>query len=422
MHSFFLTERHIILCLSVAQVGYKGAAMILHGNVVDSLVPFDPNQTTKWIFIDRTADRRGVVAIRETKATFYFHTINAWEESAETSLSAGREEYVPAQPKGTSEEEQGVSKLAGGSQETSDAARKDKLHWKIACDMVDYDSRDILNGLYYDVILNRDGAADAFWRDPERRANSLPSLGRYLFSIPASGPGTNQPGVQITSLEIWPDFVKNHLGLASTAPTQAADGGAAGGRILRIPSPRAGELPIINPAKATRRHRYVWSQGTRGLNTLTDTLVKTDMDAEAAGRPGATFWENPHGHTPGEAIFLPRPRGAPPLVTPAADERKTRPSSSSSSPFSSPSSSASSEIGVPAAAAEGEASQVLAGEDAEPEEDDGCLLSVVLDGHKGTSYLVCLDAKTMVEVGRAELDFPIGLGFHGAHMKAKPSV
>ncbi|KLU83744.1 hypothetical protein MAPG_02795 [Magnaporthiopsis poae ATCC 64411] len=430
MHSFFLTERHIILCLSVAQVGYKGAAMMLRGNVVESLAPFDPSQTTKWIFIDRTAARRGVVAIRETKATFYFHTINAWEESAETSLSAGQEEHVPGQPEGSPQKEHGASKLAGGTQMTIDAAIKDKPHWQITCDMVDYDSRDILNGLYYDVILNRDGAGDAFWRDPERRSNSLPSLGRYVFSIPASGPGTNQPGVKITSREIWPDFVKNHLGLASTAPTQAADGGAAGGRILRIPSPRAGELPIINPDRdRPERHHplYVWSQGTRGLNTLTDTLVKTDMDSEAAGRPGAAFWENPHGHTPGEAIFLPRPRGAPHLVTPAADERKPWPSGPSSSSSSSSSSSASSEIGAPATAAaavaaEGEASQGLAGEDDEPEEDDGCLLSVVLDGHKGTSYLVCLDAKTMVEVGRAELDFPIGIGFHGAHMKAKPSV
>ena len=42
------------------------------------------------------------------------------------------------------------------------------------------------------------------------------------------------------------------------------------------------------------------------------------------------------------------------------------------------------------------------------------LLSIVLDGFQGTSYLVCLDAKTMKELGRAEYDAAIGFGFHGS--------
>ena len=48
-------------------------------------------------------------------------------------------------------------------------------------------------------------------------------------------------------------------------------------------------------------------------------------------------------------------------------------------------------------------------------EDDGVLLSVVLDGPAHTSYLLCLDARTMEELGRAEADFAIGAGFHGVH-------
>lgn len=46
-------------------------------------------------------------------------------------------------------------------------------------------------------------------------------------------------------------------------------------------------------------------------------------------------------------------------------------------------------------------------------EDEGLLLSVVLRGAAATSYLLLLDAKTMEEVGRAEVPHAIPLGFHG---------
>ena len=49
------------------------------------------------------------------------------------------------------------------------------------------------------------------------------------------------------------------------------------------------------------------------------------------------------------------------------------------------------------------------------EEDDGALLSVVLDGFSGKSYLLCLDAKMMTERGRASLETVVGFGFHGTH-------
>ena len=56
--------------------------------------------------------------------------------------------------------------------------------------------------------------------------------------------------------------------------------------------------------------------------------------------------------------------------------------------------------------------------DGEKEEDDGVLLCVVLDGVKGSSYLLCLDARTMEELGRAEAEFAVALGFHGLHVAA----
>lgn len=51
-------------------------------------------------------------------------------------------------------------------------------------------------------------------------------------------------------------------------------------------------------------------------------------------------------------------------------------------------------------------------------EDDGVLLTVVLDGINEKSYLLILNAKDLEELGRAEVGNPIALGFHGAY---KPS-
>ena len=50
-------------------------------------------------------------------------------------------------------------------------------------------------------------------------------------------------------------------------------------------------------------------------------------------------------------------------------------------------------------------------------EDDGVLLTVVLDGYKARSYLLCLDARDLKEVARAEMNSVVGLGFHGKHVR-----
>jgi torulene dioxygenase len=58
---------------------------------------------------------------------------------------------------------------------------------------------------------------------------------------------------------------------------------------------------------------------------------------------------------------------------------------------------------------------------ADPEgtaEDDGVLLTVVLDGIQEKSYLLVLDARDLKELGRAEMRGPMAFGFHGTH-KAK---
>jgi carotenoid cleavage dioxygenase-like enzyme len=46
-------------------------------------------------------------------------------------------------------------------------------------------------------------------------------------------------------------------------------------------------------------------------------------------------------------------------------------------------------------------------------EDDGLILSVVLDTSVEYSFLLILDASSFVEIARAEIPHPIPFGFHG---------
>ncbi|KAL0930204.1 carotenoid cleavage dioxygenase 1 [Colletotrichum truncatum] len=202
----------------------------------------------------------------------------------------------------------------------------------VFCEAAAYQNHSILHNFYYDVILNRNNAAHKFWTEGDRLKNSYASLQRYKFRIPSDNAD-------------------------ATSPTEPE-------LVLSIPAPHVGELPTINPAFLTRRHRYVYSLPDRGLSTFLDAIVKTDADTREA-----LIWQSPQAHTPGEPIFVPRPpsAGGDPLT-----------------------------------------------------EDDGVILSVVLDGTAQTSYLLCLDAKTMTELGRAECDFAVGMGFHGIHAPSGP--
>jgi carotenoid cleavage dioxygenase-like enzyme len=114
--------------------------------------------------------------------------------------------------------------------------------------------------------------------------------------------------------------------------------------------------PVEFPTVAYRRYggrpyRYVYLAKTDGSSGLPTRLVKVDTE-----RGTATAWEQP-GAYPGEAIFVPAPDPA--------------------------------------------------------TEDDGVLLSVVLDPDAGRSVLVCLDAVTMTELARAPLPHRLPYGFHG---------
>ncbi len=48
-------------------------------------------------------------------------------------------------------------------------------------------------------------------------------------------------------------------------------------------------------------------------------------------------------------------------------------------------------------------------------DEDGVLLSIVLDVHAGNSFLLVLDAKTMMQMARATVPYPVLYGFHGEY-------
>lgn len=115
----------------------------------------------------------------------------------------------------------------------------------------------------------------------------------------------------------------------------------------------AGDLPQFNQDLVLKPHRFVYSVLDRGKSSFQDGLAKTDT---ATGE--VLVWETLR-HTPGEPIFISNPESQ--------------------------------------------------------DEDEGVILSVVLDGDSGESYLLCLNARSFTEIGRSEIGMPVGFGFHGAH-------
>ena len=126
-------------------------------------------------------------------------------------------------------------------------------------------------------------------------------------------------------------------------------------RVFTVASEETVELPTFNPKYATKPSRYMYGVSDGGHSTFLDGLIKYDSQTKTAKQ-----WRV-HGHSPGEAIFLPDPEGV--------------------------------------------------------DEDSGTLLSVVLDGTKGKSYLLVMDAKSFTEIGRAEMVTVVSFGFHGTHIK-----
>jgi len=282
VHSFFLTEDFVILCIWNSHIPFNGLSVLYHKNILDAISPFDPSKPTKWLVIDRKHNH-GQVAEFESPASFAFHTINATQHS---------------NPNGTA---------------------------SIVCDLIDYPDLSILHKFYYQNLLSTSPDVPKF--EFEKGVSCASRLAR--FRIPNI---TNSPTFSRLKVKAFPSAILE----------------------FSIPSPLIGDIPTINPSYFTKPYRYVYSIVNRKLSSFLDGLSKLDLETGKA-----IYWDNPKGHTPGEAIFVADPKGS--------------------------------------------------------GEDDGVVLSVVLDGFEGKSYLVVLDARTMREVGRAKVGAPVGLGFHGAH-------
>lgn len=113
------------------------------------------------------------------------------------------------------------------------------------------------------------------------------------------------------------------------------------------------ELPNLDyPRMNTNpEHRFVYGVGLRAERGFYDQLVKVDLSTG-----GSVTWHEP-GCYPGEGVFVGRPGRV--------------------------------------------------------AEDDGVVLSVVLDAGRGISFLLVLDAASFAEVARAELAHPVLFGYHG---------
>ncbi|KAL8949396.1 MAG: hypothetical protein Q9222_004497 [Ikaeria aurantiellina] len=128
--------------------------------------------------------------------------------------------------------------------------------------------------------------------------------------------------------------------------------------IFAAPKADSMDLPTFNPTLACKPTRYIYGVTDCGNSVFFDGLTKFDTLTRTAKK------RIQHAQSPGEPIFVADPK-------------------------------------------EG------------GEEDEGVLLSVVLDGVGGRSHLLCLDAKTFEEVGRAEMESPVGFGFHGHFVGGK---
>ncbi|KAF3355869.1 hypothetical protein VdG1_06607 [Verticillium dahliae VDG1] len=141
MHSFFLTPSYVVLCIPVAHFGLAGLKVPWNRNILDSIEAFDATQRCKWLVVDRRG-KKGLVASFDTPAAFFFHSVNAFEETS---------------PDGSVVD--------------------------LFCDVIEYPNQDVIRSFSYDVLLDRNDAAKKFWGEKNRLQTLHPRLARYRLGV-----------------------------------------------------------------------------------------------------------------------------------------------------------------------------------------------------------------------------------------------
>ena len=285
LHSLFLTENYVVMCVWNSFYAMGGASILWHKNLLDAM-KWDGTKPATWFVVDKWTAKeggKGIVATFESDPMFCFHTINAFEEKSES-----------------------------GSVD-------------IVADLAAYENMEVLDRFYYDNMLS-DSPNAATWSDPSNNA-VRPTYRRYrLAAIPSQA--SKKPIKAVCEYK--------------SSPTETP------------------ELPTLAPSVVTKKHRYIYGINDSGKSTFADSLVKYDVETHTVKR-----WSR-HGHTAGEAIFVPDPQST--------------------------------------------------------EEDGGVLLTVVLDGIEGKSYLLVLDARDLTELAKAHVDGVIGIAFHGLYVGGDTAV
>lgn len=122
------------------------------------------------------------------------------------------------------------------------------------------------------------------------------------------------------------------------------------------------EMPVIHPDKLLKPYRYTYGINLKDTthNGMYDRLIKLDVQTGEV-----VTWEDP-GSFPGEPVFVPKPGAT--------------------------------------------------------KEDEGVLMSVMIDVEGEKSFLVMLDAESMQEIARVVVPHLIPLGFHGKFYESQELI